>query len=143
MDILQPITVTAATITLTKDHANAVINLSRAAGIAVTLPAALGTGRPYKLFTLTTVTSNNNIVQVANSTDVMQGVAWFLTTASDNVIGFKTSATSDTISMNGTTQGGVVGDIIEITDVKAGFFSVKMFASPTGSYATPFSAAVP
>jgi hypothetical protein len=62
--------------------------------------------------------------------------------SSANVVGYGTSATSDTITLNGTTLGGVVGDIVEITDVKTGFFSVKIFASPTGTTATPFSATV-
>ena len=44
--------------------------------------------------------------------------------------------------MNGTTVGGVVGDVYEIIDVKTGVFSVMALIAPTGTEATPFYASV-
>jgi type 1 fimbria pilin len=142
MDFMQPVTVTAATITLTKDHAGTLINLSRAAGITVTLPAATGTGRWYKLFTLTTVTSNSNIVKVANATDVMQGVAILGQDSADTAVLFEAGATADTITMNGSTTGGLRGDLIELQDAASGVWQVKVTGAATGTEATPFSATV-
>lgn len=142
MDFMNPITVTAASITLTKEHAGTVINLSRAAGIAVTLPAATGTGRWYKLFTLTTVTSNNNVVSVASASDVMQGHAILGQDSADTAVLFETAADSDTITMNGSTKGGIRGDLIELCDVASGVWQVRMTGSATGTEASPFSAAV-
>jgi len=134
---------TATTLTITQAlHGNRIMTVSSAAPIAVTLPQATGTGTVYKFQMQVAATATSSTIKVANSTDVMQGVSWCLTTASANVVGYGTSASSDTISLNGTTTGGVIGDIIEITDVKTGFFSVKMFSSPTGTTATPFSATV-
>jgi len=135
---------TATSLTITAAlHAGKTVTLSSAVPIAVVLPQATGTGLTYKFQVQVVATGTAHTIAVANATDVMQGIAYALTTSSDNVIGYHTTATSDTISLNGTTKGGVVGDIIEITDVKTGFFSVKLFTAPTGSYATPFSAAVP
>jgi hypothetical protein len=134
---------TATTLTITQAlHGNRTVTVSSAAPIAVTLPQATGTGTKYKFQMQVVATATSHTIKVANATDVMQGVSWCLTTASANVVGYGTSATSDTISLNGTTLGGVVGDIIEIEDVKTGFFSVRMFSSPTGTTATPFSATV-
>lgn len=142
MDFLTPITITAATRTLNKNDAGTTINLSRAAGITVTLPAASGSGRWYKFFTLTTVTSNNNIIQVASSSDVMQGVAMNCADGGDTMVGFETAADSDTITMNGSTKGGIRGDVIELQDVASGVWQVKVVGTATGSEVTPFSAAV-
>jgi hypothetical protein len=44
------------------------------------------------------------------------------------------------VSLNGTTLGGVVGDVVEFIDVKSGVWSVMAFTAPTGTEATPFSA---
>ena len=134
---------TATTLTVTQAlHGNRTVTVSSAAPVAITLPQATGTGSVFRFQMQVAATATSSTIKVANATDVMQGVSWCLTTSSANVIGYGTSSTSDTISLNGTTTGGVVGDIIEITDVKTGLFSVKMFSSPTGSTATPFSATV-
>jgi hypothetical protein len=141
--IIQPIAVTSATLTLNKKtHGNATLVASRAAGIVFTLPASAGTGTKFRIFTLTTITSNSLIVQVANATDVMSGVAIVGQDAADTAVLWETASTSDTITMNGTTTGGIRGDVIELEDVSAGFWAVSIVASATGTEATPFSAAV-
>ena len=55
------------------------------------------------------------------------------------MIGYKTTSTDNTISCNGTTQGGVVGDKVVLIDIKTSLWSVDMKTRPTGSYATPFT----
>lgn len=135
-----PVTLTASDTITEAEHAGRVINLSAAAGLTVTLPAATGTGNIYRFFVLTTVTSNNYIIQVANATDVIQGV---ITVATDTSgITVPTAATSDTITMNGTTTGGVIGGYLILQDVSSGFFSITGGLNATGVEATPFSAAV-
>ncbi|QRY69178.1 hypothetical protein JVX98_13235 [Ensifer sp. PDNC004] len=143
MPSLQPINVTAATLAVTrKTHAGATIVASRAAGITMTLPAATGTGAKFKVVVNTTITSNNLIIQVANGTDVMTGTALVAQDAGDTSVIFETAADSDTITMNGSTKGGIKGDIIELEDVASGLWSVSVSASGTGTEVTPFSAAV-
>jgi hypothetical protein len=138
-----PIDTTATTLTITKAvHAGKTVTISSAAPIAITLPQATGSGAKYKFVVAVVATATAHTIKVANATDVMMGYAFCVTTTSDNAEGFKTSASSDTISMNGTTLGGVVGDIYEIEDVITGKFSVKCFTAPTGTEATPFSATV-
>jgi len=133
-------TVTAATLAVTADAYNGqTINLSRAAGIVVTLPAATGTNAVYKFVVTTAVTTNNYIIQVANATDTMNGLASVAGTTGSV---FSTLPASDTITMNGTTTGGLIGSYVEVTDVATGEFFVTSALVGSGTPATPFSAAV-
>jgi hypothetical protein len=133
-------TVTAATLAVTADAYNGqTINLSRAAGIVVTLPAATGTNAVYKFVVTTAVTTNNYIIQVANATDTMNGLASVAATTGSV---FSTLPASDTITMSGTTTGGLIGSYVQITDVATGEFLVTAALVGSGSPATPFSAAV-
>ena len=143
MDRMQPIALTAATYTLTAEaHSGTTLVATRAAGITCTLPAALGYGSDYHFFVSTTITSNSLIVKVANSTDVMQGAAFVAQDAADTLVAFETASTTDTITMNGSTLGGIRGDRIRIKDVAAGLYEVQIYSSATGTEATPFSATV-
>jgi hypothetical protein len=133
-------TVTAATLTVTADAYNGqTINLSRAAGITVTLPAATGSNAVYTFEVATSVTSNNNVIQVANATDVMNG---FSSVAGTTGSVFSTLPASDTITMNGTTTGGLIGSYVQVTDLAAGYYLVQASLIGSGTPATPFSAAV-
>ena len=133
-------TVTAATLTVTADTYNGqTINLSRAAGITVTLPAATGTNAVYKFVVTTAVTTNSNVIQVANATDTMNGLASVAGTTGSV---FSTLPASDTITMNGTTTGGLIGSYVQVTDVATGEFLVTAALVGSGTPATPFSAAV-
>jgi hypothetical protein len=135
-----PIAVTASATLNRKRHAGTTTVINAAAGATLTLPASSGTGDEYTIFVGTTVTSNNAIVQVANSTDVMQGV---LSVASDIAgVTCPTTTTSDTITMNGTTSGGIRGSYIVLKDMAAGFWEVSGSLVSSGAEATPFSAAV-
>ena len=136
------VAVTAATLAVTAAaHAGRLVTLSRAAGIVVTLPAATGTGNPYKFMTITTVTSNDNIIKVT-TTDIFAGLALTAQDAADTVNGWETAADSDTITMNGTTKGGIKGDMIEFIDAASGLWHIRAVLTATGTEVTPFSAGV-
>jgi hypothetical protein len=137
-----PVSITSATQTVNpNDHAFRAIVLDRAAGITVTLPAATGSGDTYSFFVKTTFTGSG-IVKVANASDVMTGFAEILQDAADTVVAFETAATSDTITMNGTTTGGLLGTQIVVTDIATNLWAVSMVGAATGTEATPFSAGV-
>src|SRR5262245_21258897 len=104
----QPIIFTSSATLSKKAHADSTLLLSAAAGLTITLPASSGDGTTFRFFVRTTVTSNNDIIQVANSTDVIQGSAIFSSDdAANAAISFETTSTSDTITMNGSTKGGI------------------------------------
>lgn len=129
---------TAATLAVTSSMNGMVIPLSRAGGMTVTLPAATGSQAVYRFVVATTFTSNG-VIQVANATDVMAGSASVGGTTGSV---FSTTATSDTITMNGSTTGGLAGSFIECIDIAAGDWIVRAALVGSGTPATPFSAAV-
>ncbi len=136
-----PVNITAATATLTADdHAFRVVTLNRAGGIAVTLPAATGSGDCYTLVVGTTFTGSATVKVVGD--DTMTGQALLLADGGDTVVGFQTGATADTITMDGTTTGGLKGARVELVDVAADLWSVFYISDASGTEATPFSATV-
>lgn len=137
------VNVTAATLTLSiASHDGKIVTLNRAAGQAVTLPAASGSGAKFKLFVGTTITSNSTTIKVANSSDIMAGNAIQAADAGSTANMWETGASDDTVTFNGTTTGGIKGDTVELEDVAANVWSVRVVGSATGTEATPFSATV-
>lgn len=132
-------TLTASAAITQETYNGQIINLSAAAGMTITLPAATGTNAMYRFVVSTSVTSNSYIIQVANATDVMVGAA---SVAGTTGVNFGTLPASDTLTMNGSTQGGLAGSYIEVTDVASGIFVVRANLLGSGSVITPFSAAV-
>jgi hypothetical protein len=133
------VNVTASTVTLSPAlHGGSIITLNRAAGIAVTLPNATGTGNIYTFFTGTTVTSNNNTITRGTTADVMSGVV-YQCKAATTLTPIPTAANSNTITMNGTTTGGILGDWIQLVDVGTNQWILLMIISSTGTLASPLS----
>jgi hypothetical protein len=137
------VTLTASTLTITRDlHDLKTIVVDRAAGSTITLPAATGSGARYRFFVLTTITSNSLTIKVANASDTIEGHAIQGADSGSTVNLWEAGGTSDTITLNGTTTGGIKGDMIEIEDIATNIFYVKIVGSATGIEATPFSATV-
>lgn len=147
VDYLDPgeriVNLTAATLSLSIAlHDGKTVTVNKADGSTITLPDATGSGARFRVFCGTTITSNSLKVQVANADDVMTGLAIFAQDAADTAVAFEAGATADTISLNGSTTGGIKGDVIELEDVANNLWSVKVIGAGTGTEATPFSAAV-
>ncbi len=134
--------ITSATATITDEgYLGRPIVLDRAGGITCTLPAATGSGNRYTFLVATTFTGSG-IIQVANSSDVMAGLAIVAQDAGDTVVVFETAASSDTVTLNGTTTGGLAGARVDLIDMKTNQWHVRVETAATGTEATPFSAAV-
>lgn len=137
------VSATAATLSVTSTaHAGRTVLLDRAAGQAVTLPAATGTGNSYRFFVATTITSNSTTIKVADATDIMAGAAIVANDSDASASIFETAADSDTITFNGGTTGGIKGCTVELQDVATNLWSVRIVGAATGTEATPFSATV-
>lgn len=130
-------TITAATATLTDYEAGGVIVVNRAAGCTITLPDATGSGRTYLITTIADQTGDL-VIQAPDASNVMQGVAM---TDMTGVL-FATADTTDTITLNGTTTGGLKGARVELIDVAADTWNVLVMSEASGTEVTPFSAAV-
>jgi hypothetical protein len=132
-------TALAANTTVGDDQNGKLTPVGIATGATITLPASTSTGATFRFLVTTSVTSNSYKIQVANATDVMVGS---IAVSGTTTAAFGTSSTSDTITMNGTTQGGLLGTYIELTDYASGFWRVSGTSVGSGTVVTPFSAAV-
>jgi hypothetical protein len=110
-----------------------------AAGFAITLPDATGSGRQLEFYVLTTLTGDLTIV-APDTDNVIWGLAHVATDGSGQV--FPAAATDDTITLNGTTTGGVKGSWVRMVDIAANKWVATVEAVSTGAEATPFSATV-
>ena len=140
-------------------HAGRVVHNNAAGAVTYTLPAINANsdsavagpgadlnnlsniGATFEIFASITKTGSL-IVQVANANDVMVGGAKFIDDSSDNMVGFETASTSDTITLNGSTTGGVTFSKITCTAISSTQWKVDVESGCTGTPATPFSAAV-
>jgi hypothetical protein len=154
------ITANSSTTLTVSEHAGRIVYNSGAGAVTYTLPAINATadsanagpgadynnsnniGAKFTIFSDITKTGSL-IVQVANATDVMSGRAIFIDDTSANAVGFNTSASSDTVTLNGTDTGGYLPpSIIECVALATGKWAVTVGSSNSGTPATPFSAAV-
>lgn len=134
------VTVTDATVTITDDaHVGQRVVFNRAAGVTATLPAATGSGNRYEFIGAIDATGDQ-IIQVTGD-DTMAGVA-YLGNDTAGASCFYTAATSDTITMDGSTKGGLKGWRVICDDIAADTWAVMVFSEASGTEATPFSAAV-
>lgn len=130
--------VTTSTKTVGSDDVGKLITLNRAAGIAVTLPAATGSGTEYKFFVGTTASGGSYVITAAGN-DTMFGTAYVAQdNASDTIVAFE-AAGATTITLNGTTTGGIKGNIVTLIDAALDTWSVIVTGSATSTEATPFS----
>lgn len=133
---------TASTLAVTAAlHDSKIVTLNRAAGIAVTLPAATGSGTKLHFIVGTTVTSNTSTIKVTGN-DTMVGSAIVAQDGGDTNVMFEAGGTDDTITFDGSTTGGIKGDSVELIDVATDLWWVRVVGSATGTEATPFSATV-
>jgi hypothetical protein len=118
------------------------INVSQ----AITLPEASGSFNKYRiLFGGEVDGTNTELMTIAmpSSNGIIQGHAIFgETDAGAAVAMFASSATTDSIVMDGLVNGGLVGDYVDLVDVAANVFLVEVVGQQAGTAATPFSAAV-
>jgi hypothetical protein len=144
IDQSSPVVVTAGATLLTISaaaHAGRTVVMNNTGPIAITLPTATGTGNRYRFYIGVAATTTSSTIKVGNATDVMTGLIMARCT-SDAALIFVATATDDSIGMQGGTKGGFAGDVIEITDVKSGIFSVTGYVNTSGAGATPFLAGV-
>lgn len=160
LNILDGVTATAAEINRTADVSGRLVSLTGTASITVathegkdlyvtgtsaatyTLPEATGSGARFR-FIIGEVNTNGTVIVTADTTN-----AGFL--GSVNILDEDAAAqaayasravTNDKITLNGTTTGGQLGDVIELIDIATDKWHVNgQLGCPVGSNpATPFS----
>ena len=128
------------------EHAGRTLLLGEVGGdaaVTLTLPDATGSGATYK-FIVTVVNTSNYKIQVPDAANTIDGIMMYLDEDGTAVTAFPTVAASDTITLNGGTTGGQIGDYLEIIDIAADQYHVRGVQRCLAGVnpATPFTAAV-
>lgn len=135
-----PVTASSLAVTVA-DHDGKIIELDRAAGIAVTLPSlATSLGAKFEFWVKTTFTGAASIKSVAG-TDIMVGHAQMGNDSDNTTVLFQALAanTFDTIDLFGTANstGGIQGQRVTIIG-GTGRWYVEIVGDAAGTEATPF-----
>ena len=111
--------------------------------LAQTLPAASGTGVKFR-FVVGAVNTSKHVIKVANASDTMFGQIDILDVDSNALTAYPAMSTDDTITLNGTTTGGQIGDWIEVQDIATNKWAVtgKLICPAGSNVADPLSATV-
>lgn len=134
------VTVSSATVSITDEaHVGQRVIFNRAAGVTATLPEATGSGNRYE-FIGAVDAAGSQIIKVTGN-DTMAGIA-YLGNDSAGVSCFYTADTSDTITLDGSTTGGLKGWRVICDDIAADVWAVTVMSEASGTEATPFSATV-
>lgn len=134
------VSATAANLTVTAAlHEGRTVVLNRATGVAVSLPAATGSGARYRFVIGTATAGGSQTIATVPTTDNFQGVV--LGSDDDGVPAnsWVAAANSNKITMDGSTQGGKIGDFVEVEDIAAAVWAIKSHLTQSGTEATPFS----
>ena len=126
-------------------HDGKTIALDTLAGSVVTLPLATGTGARLRFVVTVAATSNAHVIKVPSSVDMFSGVIYQTDTdTGDALVAYPAIAadTYDTITLNGSTQGGLIGDVIELEDVVSGTWALVGFVNGNGTVATMLTSGV-
>lgn len=122
---------------ITTASAHVLTTINSAAGIALTLPAATGTGNVYRFIIGTSITSLTTTITAAGS-DKFYGTI-LQSKAATAVANYNATGSSSIITMDGSTRGGLVGDEIVLVDVGSAKWALKAVIQGTGVIATPLS----
>jgi len=110
------------------------------ATVNIKLPKATGSGDVYE-FVNNAVQTDTFIISLQNATDYLTGSAIMMEQVGDtDDLKFYTTATSDKITFNATTTGGLRGDLVKAIDIKAGYYLVEVRCMSSDNSITPFSA---
>ena len=119
-------------------HDGKVIVLTKTDGQAVTLPAATGSGTMLRFIIGAKVASSATTINTSALDQVMTGNALQLADGGDTIGAYEAAATVNGISFDGSTTGGLKGDYVELIDIAAKTWFVRIVCAATGSEATPF-----
>ena len=129
-----------ATRTLSVDETGSTCLFDRAAGIVYTLPLAVP-GLVYDFVVTTTVTSNAAKVITGAGTELLIGGYTNVDTDTSNAVAAFTGngSTHVSVSMNGTTTGGILGTKLRFTCLSTTRWMVEGIVQGSGTVATAFA----
>jgi hypothetical protein len=131
-----------ASLTVTQDlhDGKTIVAQGTGAAYTYTLPAATGSGMKVR-FVIGEVNTSNTIITVTGDDEFYGNIISNSTGDTPDLAAiWPTAANTDTITLNGTTTGGVaLGDWVEVEDFLADCWAVRGIVTASGAEATPFS----
>lgn len=129
-----------ATVTLTAAQSGSIVLFDRAAGTVYTLPAPVA-GLTFQFHVLTSVTSNAHKIITSGASIFMTGSLVNIDTDTSNAVAAWTAdgSTIRSVSMNGTTTGGLQGTLIRLICISSTMWMVEGIDQGSGTVATPFA----
>ena len=127
-----------STKTLTASDSGAMVLLDTATGSVVTLPTPV-VGMQFEFFVSASVTSNSHIITVADTTtQFLSGAITMVIDTSGTSEGQLLNGTSHiTLTMNGSTTGGLKGTYYKFKAISTTVWSVTGIVAGSGTLATP------
>lgn len=122
--------------TLGKNDSGSLFVLNSADGVEVTLPSK-GRGLFYDFVVGTAVTASDTYKITSQTADKIRGV--LVNSKNDTASKAFVATSSDTITMNGSTTGGLVGAGLRLVCDNDGVWNVFGLNTASGSEATPFA----
>lgn len=130
-----------ATRSLNETESGSLVLFDRAAGIVYTLPTAPKIGTFYDFVITTTITSNAAKVITGAGTELLIGGYMNVDTDTSNAVAAFTAngSTHVSVSMNGTTTGGILGTKLRFTCLSSTRWMVEGIVQGSGVVATAFA----
>lgn len=128
------------TLTLTQAlHGGRLILLAPTGGLAITPPAATGTGAIYTFAFTATATGGSVTIdaKAGAASDVFYGNV-VMNKVGTGISNFGSAANSNLVTLNGGTTGGIKGDWIEMIDIGTNIWGFFFSGQGSGTIATPF-----
>lgn len=125
--------------TLLAEDSGAIILLNIAAGSVVVLPAPVA-GMYFDFLVSVSVTSNSHSVTTDAATTFMGGgIQQMIDTTAVSEGQFADPTSDVTITMNGTTTGGLIGTAFRLACISATVWHCNGLVASSGTLATPFA----
>lgn len=139
-----PVVLNTATVTIDPQlHESKTLVLDKADGVVVTLPNAVGSGAKYRFVVRTSASGGTYDILCGRNTDFMQGNAILFADGGDTVVGFAANpAASDSIRLDGSTQGGLAGCEVVLEDIAANRWQALVIGDASSTESTPFESLV-
>ncbi len=128
------------TLTLTTEHAGGIVMIASTGGLAITPPPATGTLNIYQVMCIAAISGGSATIdpKAGAASDVFGGIAFGGTTGA--VAGsWVSGATTNFITWNATTSGGLMGTYLWMIDVATNKWVGWCSLVSSGTAISPFS----
>lgn len=129
-----------STKTLVTADSGSLVLLDTAAGSTITLPTPV-VGMVFDVAVTTSVTSNSHIVTTKTTASefISGGIQQMIDTTAVSEGQFANGTSHITITMNGTTTGGLIGTTLRFTAISTTVWNITGLVASSGTLATPFT----